>query len=165
MPSRFHARGTTTFRPLAESTGEGATSGRGTLQGILHFAGELDARRAQLDHALPAEVHGHWRLARLDEEQLVAVAESSAWAFRLRYLAPQLQRRCAELWGVKPKSVEVRVAPVADRPRRNQPPRPPGPDGLAAIESTAHTADNPALREALSRLARRYRNGPPGSAP
>lgn len=155
MTTRFHG-----LRPLAPGRrSDSERGGRDALAGIAHFARVLDGHRETLDSTLPAELRGHWRLARLDEAELVAVAENSAWAFRLRYLGARLQKACQQHLGAQPARVTVRVAPLAERPRRQSPPTAPGPQAIAAIESAARSADNPALQKALGRLARHYRGG------
>ncbi len=146
MPSRKTDNGLRRLAPRLDGDG-------GPLGGVARFARELETHRRRLQQGLPESLRGQWRLARLDEVEIVVVAESPAWATRLRYAGPQIQEAAARLTGVRPRRVTVRIAPAADRPRCHQPPHPPGEHARAAIRAAAETMDDPRLREALRRLA------------
>ncbi|WP_200260239.1 DciA family protein [Halorhodospira neutriphila] len=113
------------FNPAAPSKREGSlhrlaprlAQRPGPLRAVVDHARELERLTRRLQRAAPEAVRGRWRLARLDPEEIVILAESSAWATRLRFLAPQLQDAAERLGGRRPQRVTVRVAPSAPQPR------------------------------------------------
>ena len=113
----------------------------------------VEGQRA-LQRVMPAEAAGHWRLASLDRRALVLQVDSGDWASRLRYLRPRLLERAGELLGERPARLQLKVQPPAVRR-----PRPPGrslpAEAAACLDAAARATDDPRLREALQRLARR----------
>ncbi len=129
----------------------------GPLKAVIDQARQLDRLSRRLQRALPEELQGQWRLARLDEGEMVIVAESSAWATRLRYLTPQIQAAAERVTGFRPQRVTVRVAPSEPSPRRRHSPAPLSEQARATLQGAAAATDDPRLREALERLASRAR--------
>ena len=104
--------------------------------------------------ALPAQARGHVRLARIDERELVVLADRPEWRHQLRYLAPRLQTTMEQQAGIRPQQVLVKIG---DLPRRPAPPPPRhlSTDAGRTIGSTAASVEDPALAAALARLASR----------
>ena len=72
-------------------------------------AGELDARvRSLLPEALAAHVTG----AVLHEHTVVVLADSAAWATRIRFHAPELVARLAPRYDGAVTRVQVKVRPI-----------------------------------------------------
>lgn len=151
------------YNPAAPSKREGSlhrlaprlAQRPGPLRAVVDHARDLERLTRRLQRAAPEAVRGRWRLARLDPEEIVILAESSAWATRLRFLAPQLQDAAERLGGRRPQRVTVRVAPSAPQPRRLDPPGPLSEQAAEALRSAAAASTDPRLREALERLAAR----------
>ena len=130
-----------------------------SLQALVRRAGDNqdlhDAVRALLPDPLVAEV----RAVHAEDDMLVVVASSSAWATRLRFVAPRLleQLRARDDLEVPPRLKVVVRTPTAER--ETPPPPRPVPPTRAAAEALVRCAESlPAddpLRRALERLARR----------
>jgi hypothetical protein len=71
-------------------------------------AGELDARVRAL---LPEELAVHVTGAALHENTVVVLADSAAWASRLRFHAPELVERLAPRYDGAVTRVRVKVRP------------------------------------------------------
>ncbi len=128
----------------------------GTVTALIEQAHRLQAIDILLPACIPGELVAHVRTANWRNDRLVLQTDSAAWATRLRYLLPQLQRclqqhpQLAEL-----QQIDLRVAPQ-ERPAN------PAPQPACLSTSSAHIIDtgaetiaDPALRAALKRLARR----------
>lgn len=122
---------------------------------------ERAARRGRLEAAirerLPVELAPHCHLGNWENGTLVLVAESPAWAARLRYLAPQLQAGLRDLLPLR--TVRVRAAPLAQRPPRTERRTRTSlsPDSARLLRDSAADLDGP-LADALRRLARHAEN-------
>jgi len=118
---------------------------------------ELDRQQrllAAVRELLPPPLDEHCNAARLAGERLTLETQASAWATRLRFLAPQLLRRLRVRWP-RLREIRVRVRP-AERPRparRRPPPRLPAASARLLLEAAAAIED-PDLRAALERLGR-----------
>jgi hypothetical protein len=113
---------------------------------------------AQLDVAL--RPHCRLTVDRRCVGTLVLQVDSAAWATRVRYVLPALQRQLCRL----PEAADVRGLDVKVRPaaapgtilpaaRRARLPA----EAAEALRSTAAAIDHPALKGALLRLSRRAR--------
>ena len=71
-------------------------------------AGELDARVRAL---LPEELAAHVTGAALHEDTVVVLADSAAWASRIRFHAPELVERLAPRYDGVISRVRVKVRP------------------------------------------------------
>ncbi|MBK5944339.1 MAG: DciA family protein [Halorhodospira halophila] len=130
----------------------------GPLRAVIDHARGLERLGRRLQRNLPPETQGHWRLARLDEEEMVLIADGSGWGTRLRYLSRQLQDAAEAISGQRPRRVTVRVAPASSAPRKLQGPGPLSEQAANTLRRAAATSSDPALREALERLASRRRD-------
>ncbi|MBK1734348.1 hypothetical protein CKO15_03420 [Halorhodospira abdelmalekii] len=129
----------------------------GPLKALIDHTRVLEQLRRRLQPWLPEELRGEWHLARLDADEMVLVASSSAWAMRLRYLSRTLQEAAEKIGGTRPQRVSIRIAPNPAQRSRLQPPGPLSDRASAVLRSAAATTDDPRLREALARLASRRR--------
>ena len=143
--------------------------GSPALGGLLaHASGDLGrlieesrrlARATELLCArLPAPLREHSRVAGLAGGVLVIQADSAAWASRLRFVTREVAEAVAPVLG---RVTRVRVAVASPAP-----PPPAGPPGLSGravlgeepartLSQAAGGVTDPALQEALRRLARR----------
>jgi hypothetical protein len=126
------------------------------LDVLRHELGKQSRMLAEVRDRLPAELAGHVVSARSNPPELILFSDNSAWAARLRFQAPQL---LADLRRAMPSLASVRVKIL--QPERL--PRDPAASaslsesaGRAIREAGEYIAD-PALREALLRLARARR--------
>ena len=124
------------------------------LAGLYSRAQRLQKLEEIMLATLPAQARGHVRLARIDRQELVVMADRPEWRHQLRYLAPRLQSAMEEQAGIRPKRVLVKIG---DLPRRPEPqaPRHLSTHAGRTIGSTAASVDDPALAAALARLASR----------
>ena len=127
------------------------------LNGLLEHARDLGVLREQLAQALPTELRDGWQLARLDAELLVVTVDSPARATRFRYAQSALLHAAQEVTRTRPKSVKIKVTPQTRKPRPVQPKHMSAEVG-ALLNSTAASVEDPRLRRALLKLARRAEN-------
>ena len=130
----------------------------GRSDALRRLAAAVARQRALLaagTDAVPRDLAAHCVAATLEGTELTLLADSPAWATRLRYLGGDLRRRLRGRWRVE--AVTVQVAP---------PRQPPAASGRRVVlsataadaiaEAAAGIAD-PALRQALLRLSRHGR--------
>ncbi len=136
--------------PFAEIL-ERCTSLGALQRSIAQRLGLLD----QVRRALPAPVDQHCVWAGLSEERLLLFADSPPWATRMRFLAPSLVPTLGRA-GTRVTEVRVRVLAPADPPQKAPRRRPTlSSKNARLLLQVAEETDDPALREALRRLARR----------
>ncbi|MDP6184684.1 MAG: DUF721 domain-containing protein [Gammaproteobacteria bacterium] len=113
---------------------------------------DLDLRIKRL---LDEPVQSHIRVAVVRDGNLVLVADSPAWAAKLRYQIPDLRRRMHENTAFPEiEAIRVKVA-KSDTPRQPdvRPPQSPLSRGAAeGVKRQAESVKDPVLREALLRL-------------
>jgi hypothetical protein len=97
----------------------------------------------------------HIQVATVQGDTLILIADSPAWAAKLRYLTSDLRRRIAENT-VFPevRSIRVRVAKsgVPRQPDARRPKRPLSKLAVEELRCQAESLEDPVLREALLRL-------------
>lgn len=105
---------------------------------------------------LPPEVAPHVRVAAVTDQCLVLQADSPAWAARLRFLEPRIipfwRREMTQFPPISRVEVKVRAARASTPAPRK--PRAMSQESREAIAASAESVSDPALREALARLAR-----------
>ena len=130
------------------------------LSQLIARAGRLERLRRRLKGQMPSGLAEHCQLANIRGDTAVVSCDSSAWGARLRYLEPQLLKTMNQAEGLAIRRLRVKVRP-ATAPRAEAPP--PGhmprlnETNADLLEATARGVDDPALSEALRRLARRGR--------
>jgi hypothetical protein len=127
----------------------------GPLAQLLHASQEHARLLAQLRQRLPADLAAARRSAPQAPGHLRLGVSGSAWATRLRFMAPQLCRQLAD-WPYGPvEAVQVHVAaPTGAAPSG----APPAPVPLSSasrehLETVARTTTDPRLAAALRALA------------
>lgn len=112
---------------------------------------ELDRVVKQL---LPESLLPHCKVINQKREILVLGATSSAWASRLRFVAPTLLKQLKNHLPTEISSIQIRTLPVESEPPTRKVEQPQ--ISLATATLLARTADDidhDGLREALYRLA------------
>lgn len=127
----------------------------GPLRALIDYARELDRLRRKLQFALPDELRGRWRLARLDDQEMVLVVESSGWATRMRYISRVLQDTAQRICAIRPRRVSIRVAYESSRRSALRAPGPISDSASRTLRGAAAATADPRLREAFERLASR----------
>jgi hypothetical protein len=142
----------------------------GQLAGLMATARRLEAVERALDGILDPGVRDHVHAARLERGILTLLADSPAWATRLRYLAPVLREQLDGPLRETLTEVRIHARPI-DRPidrsdsaraHAQHPGAPPrqaqlSADAAAVLESVAAATADPALRASLRRIARHGR--------
>jgi len=109
---------------------------------------------AQVRKALPSPLASHCVAAGLSGDRLILFADSPAWGSRLRFLAPGLITALAKA-GTAARDARVRVLIPENAPRQRPRPRPTLSSANAGLlAQVAQDITDPALREAIKRLAR-----------
>ncbi len=131
--------------------------GDGTLRGLARAVAAHNALLERVRAVLPAELRAHCVTAALEDRELHLLADTAAWATRLRYFGRELARSLNGA-GLHVSAVKVRVLPAepAPAPAKHLPTRPSA-DAARCVEDSAAGLDDPALRAALERLGRRLR--------
>lgn len=130
--------------------------GGGSLAQLLAASQQRADLLGQVRQRLPGELAAALYSAALDRGCLRLGVTGSAWAARLRFMAPQLCRQLADLPSGPVEKVEVYVvAARADGPRvAAAAPVPLSDASRAHIESVANASDDPRLAAALHTLSR-----------
>lgn len=138
---------------------QGILSGdRGRLRELAEHRARLVRIETLIGEALPEPVNRHCRVMNLSRGVLVMLADAPVWITRLRFDSARLLaclRAYPELGDIH--ELQFRTVPNVDHgARRPDPPSPVLPATAAAqLRATASTVSEPALREALLRLASR----------
>ncbi len=112
----------------------------------------------QLHRSLPADMRPHCEVANLRGNTLVLIADSPAWASRLRYLSKGILRQVASNHKRPPQRLQVRIAPIQPTAPRSQPARRLSPESASALKQLAESTDDPLLAASLRKLASRTRD-------
>lgn len=129
----------------------------GLLDSLVGQAERLARIDAQFRRLLGAPASEHCGVANLGRDTLVVFADTPAWAARLRYLGPNLLPRLQEAVPTLHtlSRISVKVRPIAQPRVAPHSPRHLSREAGALIASAADATEDPALRDALIRLARR----------
>ena len=132
-----------------------AASG-GPLAQLLAASRQRADLLGQVRQRLPSELAAALYSAAADRGCLRLGVTGSAWAARLRFMAPQLCRQLADLPSGPVEKVEVYVAAArgGDSPSVAAAPVPLSDASRAHIESVANASDDPRLAAALRTLSR-----------
>lgn len=137
----------------------GRGSGDGTaLADVLRRAGKLRRLDQALRSRLPADLAGHVHVANVRAARLVVIADSAAWATRLRFHGGNILQDLRSPDGGELRRLDIQVRPHGIEPRPKRRAQRPSPAACRNIESVAaHIEDND-LADALRRLARGKRD-------
>lgn len=154
----------TTSRRARKSTflsiGEHLQQPRTRLARLLAHAEELiDINRIMLAY-LPTHLRDHASLVNVDQDGWTLQTDSPAWATRLRYCIPTLQRQLSDHMGISVPPLRIRIVPPALEARA-PPPRRLRLSTQAAnvLEKAASNLSDRQLSEALLRLTKHGKRG------
>lgn len=121
------------------------------MQGLLQHTQQLKQLNAQLAHLLPLPLSLHCTAAGVSQQTLTLLAESSAWATRLRLQAPSIIRG---LQSFNIRTLTVKIQPVQKAATATSRSRPKmSTDTANLLNDLAETTSDPKLKSALLRLA------------
>lgn len=130
---------------------------RGTIPAhIIQRVSRLRVLEEALRDCLPAECCTHCRVAGIEGDALLLLADSPAWRSRLHFYSDRIISHFNGLGKSAVRRVRIRVAagtPVAAPPRRRDPPLQIPAATARGFAALARDTDDPALRAALERLA------------
>jgi len=109
---------------------------------------------------LEEPLNGHIQLAVIREGSLVLVADSPAWAAKLRYQVPQLLRQITEnpaFPDIQTIRVKVATSDASRQPVKVAQMRSLTKTSARELNRQAELLEDPALRDALLRLANRHK--------
>lgn len=109
----------------------------------------------ELRKLLPATFADHVHVAQLNEEQLVITADTSGWAAKLRFMAPQLLEQFKQVTAIPTlNSIEIKLLPGnSSRPATRTATMQLNQENSVLIQSLADSVEDPSLAQALHRLA------------
>jgi hypothetical protein len=129
--------------------------GNTDLRSVSSRGQQLKELERRILASLPAELAGYCRVGGIADGCLLLFATTPAWASRLRFEAPRLQKLLARKGLASIRSVQVRIIPEAESrlhaPRKMRMSR----YTARLLEQTARAVQDPRLAQALARLARR----------
>lgn len=129
----------------------------GIAHQLLEHAHHLQRLTTNINACLDPETASHTQVAAEHAQSLVLLADSAAWATRLRYQCPQLLRCLARYSHLKHlQRIEVKVAPISTATTApTQPAQALSRASADLIEAHAESIQHHPLRAALMRLAQR----------
>lgn len=141
-----------TTRTLSDLLIDAATP-YGRLIERSRFHRELQTR---LEGILGADMAAHFYIQNLRDGVLILQTEASSWAARLRFQLPALLKQLRATPGLQQlRDIQIRIA-QHERPRVNTPRRAHmSREAAAVLASAAEATQDPQLRDALMRLARK----------
>ena len=130
-------------------------------QDILQQAKKLRAITATLSQHLPEYAHAHCQAGYLDEKCLVILADSPAWATRLRYLMPQVKKQLIQS-GLLNEQQVIRVKVIHEATGKRMSTLPPplllSRNNAALLKDTAASMADDELKNALLKLSRHVKH-------
>lgn len=127
------------------------------LRQLFRQAGAHRQLDRQLKDLLEEPLRSHVRVGVMRENSLVLVADSPAWAAKLRYQVPSLHSRIASHSAFPDiQTIRVKTAHSGTPPQRgaDPPQRPLSKAAAEDVRNQARDLEDPVLREAVLRLAR-----------
>ena len=128
------------------------------LRQLLRQAAVHQKLDLQVKCLLEEPLNGHIQLAVIREGSLILVADSPAWAAKLRYQVPQLLRQITGnpvFPDIRTIRVKVATSAASRQPVKVAQMRPLTKIAARELNRQAGFLEDPALRDALSRLANR----------
>lgn len=121
---------------------------------VLGRARFLARIRAALLEILPPAIAPHMQIAAYEAYVLRLHVDNAAWATRLRYMDSALKQALAQRMRLQIDRIDTKVRPLAHGPAAPAArPRYVSPQARSYIEQSARYIDDPALSDALKRLA------------
>jgi hypothetical protein len=122
------------------------------LVGMIKRAQSLDALDQTLRQYLPATLAENSRLANVDADKLVYSVSNPVWKSKLRLYGDALIRAANEA-GVQARTLTIKVIPQAPIPQSPYSGKPLTQAVRDGLRTTAHSVEDPQLREQLLKLA------------
>lgn len=145
-----------TFRPLPARTPTALLRDAKPLKALFGEAQRLARLQSLLESQLQPAARPHCRIASWRDGCLLLIITDGHWATRLRYQQPRLVRQLRGLEEFANLSrILFKVQPLANQQRDAGHGLQLSRTASTHLEETAATVENPALREALLRLANR----------
>jgi len=113
----------------------------------------LDALDRQLRQSLPEPLRSHVRMADFGPKRLVFLADSSAWASKLRFQQTALLALARQVSGLPAEKFAVKVAPLPPVPPEQTRRKPLSYAAAEHLKAAAYSLSDPELRAVYLRLA------------
>lgn len=114
----------------------------------------------RLQSRLDTELASHCQLLNLRDGMAIIACDSTAWATRMRYQIPTLLEALRQLSGLENlRDIQLRVQPVTLTPQQPKFRAVLSSHGAYCLQQCANTINDPALRNALERLAKHESKG------
>lgn len=129
-----------------------------TLRKLFRHAAEHHSASSRVKSLLAGPLSSHIQLVVIRDETLVLTADSSAWAAKMRYQVPDLYKQMAkisEFSEIQTIRVKVSKSSQADQQPASRKAVPMSALAAAELQQRASSVDDPALKDALLRLASR----------
>lgn len=123
------------------------------LGDVLRHARTLQQIDTTLRKRLPQDLAVHVHVANVRDKHLVMIADSAAWATRLRFHRGDILQGLRSPDGTEITRLDVQVRPRSKEPRTPHRPLPPSPQACRDIEAAASHIGDEDLADALRRLA------------
>lgn len=125
------------------------------LQQLQYQAQQSDRLTDILHEVIPFSMHEHCRVGILKEKVLVIIAQSPAWATRLRYLTPQIIQHLKKSKHFGISKIQVKIRP--QHQERSQPTRKANvlsKENADLLRKTANGIQDTELAQAFIRLSK-----------
>lgn len=130
------------------------------LAKAIHRGKKLQQLSRLIQTFLDPELAGHCHVLNLRGTSLLLATDATVWATRLRYQIPMLLQALQQHASLKElKDIQIRVIPSnrATPPKQTKRPLALSVDSAHCLQQCAETISDPALSQALQRLASRRR--------
>jgi hypothetical protein len=128
------------------------------LQPLVEYANYLAGITKKLRDQLDPMVSKHIAIANIHGDRATILVNSSTWMGKIRYLEPMILESLKQQ-GLPLKQLDFKVDPTHTPPPKTIPNQAKmSKETSELLESMAETSDDPALREALKRLAKHGRS-------
>lgn len=123
---------------------------------IVRRASNLKNLSLLVDQFIPAEIKPHYQLANFDNGYLIIIADTSAWATKLRYHSTAIMRNINDQKKLKIFGVKVKVKKQESKINnpQKQSENKISQNSKKAIANFASTIEDESLRESLLRLSK-----------
>lgn len=119
-------------------------------------SGRLHKLWQKLQHQLNTDLATHCQLLNLRDGMLIMACDSTAWATRLRFQTPSLLEAMRLLPGDEEiQEIQIKIQPVAQSAQSSKSRATLSSHGADCLKQCAKSVNDPALQQALERLATR----------
>lgn len=142
------------LKPAIDLLRAGSRHGDDAFDDVLRHARALQHLDKALRRRLPQELADHVHVANARDKRLVMIADSAAWATRLRFHRGDVLRGLRSPEGLEITRLDIQVRPRGKEPRAQRRPQPPSAAACRDMEAAASHIGDEELADALRRLAR-----------